>query len=948
MEENILTNISANDFYKIVDLSLLSETIQFIKGNNISLKQSTIYSLIYNNEPYPPKDVLRYMAQLKGYKIDEKTLTGGKANKPFEDLGLSIIKNDEYPFINLSKFNPQIRKYNEAIEKTNWLKEWEIYKFNFVNWINENIDFKNETDDIIKRKIDNSQEIKFDPNTNIKGINFLTSIKRFNDEFITLNDIGVLKSIANNEKEYNEYVGSFSFNSYPKASLYLSLFNPTKFCPYDGESIPSFDFLKSDNINAPKKGYKAFVFYQIYYQNIKNILKNSHLNIDKIKEIIGINNLTELHWNFITQDFLLFIARNIMTTNTLQKKYNEFIEKNDLENWDWYKSIKKFSEAIIEIKIKISKNQIHNYSELNSEFRRIVNNPNEDFLNRYLYISDNGFSTIKQQLIKIEDRKTISEKVINDFTQLKNILLITNKDQCLELINKLINGNNWSVIYRFLRALFPNDFTAVDAPNQFDSLLGKLYNEFGIELEKLTQIDRNNELLNLIEFDDIYKAQIFFWMYRETDEQTENTTNKNQMKTPLNQILFGAPGTGKTYSTKKIAVEIITDKKFNDTEEDRKEIIKLYDEYSEKNQIRFTTFHQSLSYEDFIEGIKPKTIDNKVIYDVKDGIFKTICREATQLKESNNFNEAYNKFIEEITEQGSIELNSLVQNKPFNVKINSNQNCVAIPKTEIGTNMVITKKMIEEYVINNNVLDWKTYTSTIGEYIKSKYNVEVINSENQNKKYVLIIDEINRGNVSSIFGELITLLEEDKRKGNDEKTEVILPYSQKKFSVPNNVYIIGTMNTADRSVESLDTALRRRFSFVEMPSQPKLLENKKLEDAEIYLTQMLTTINDRIELLIDKDHQIGHSFFININNLEELKSTFKNKIIPLLEEYFFGDFGKIGLVLGEAFINEKNGSKVKLANFASYDDTSFLTEKKVYQIKNCDELKAQDFISIYE
>ena len=265
-------------------------------------------------------------------------------------------------------------------------------------------------------------------------------------------------------------------------------------------------------------------------------------------------------------------------------------------------------------------------------------------------------------------------------------------------------------------------------------------------------------------------------------------------------------------------------------------------------------------------------------------------------------------------------------------------------------NLLISEKSVE---IDRNKYPYieKYYVNgyeTLHKYIYKEY-ISLLNVYDcYSTPKVLIIDEINRGNVSSIFGELITLLEEDKRKGNVEEIEVYLPYSQKKFSVPNNIYIIGTMNTADRSVEAIDTALRRRFSFVEMPAQPKLLENKKLEDAEINLTQMLSTINDRIELLIDKDHQIGHSFFINLNNLEELKSVFKNKIIPLLEEYFFGDFGKIGLVLGEAFINEKNISKVKLAKFTPYEDASFLTEKKVYQIKNCYELEAQDFISIYE
>ena len=186
----------------------------------------------------------------------------------------------------------------------------------------------------------------------------------------------------------------------------------------------------------------------------------------------------------------------------------------------------------------------------------------------------------------------------------------------------------------------------------------------------------------------------------------------------------------------------------------------------------------------------------------------------------------------------------------------------------------------------------------------------------------------------------------------DAKNEiwVDLPYSKDKFGVPSNLFIIGTMNTADRSVEALDTALRRRFSFVEMQSNPEKLSNVTLKDANnVDLVKMLACINQRIELLIDKDHQIGHSFFINLKNLNSLRTVFKNKIIPLLEEYFFGDFGKIGLVLGERFLTVKNGNENKgvLAKFEAYDDISFLTEKKVYQINDCNNLEVEDFISIY-
>ncbi len=208
--------------------------------------------------------------------------------------------------------------------------------------------------------------------------------------------------------------------------------------------------------------------------------------------------------------------------------------------------------------------------------------------------------------------------------------------------------------------------------------------------------------------------------------------------------------------------------------------------------------------------------------------------------------------------------------------------------------------------------------------------------------YVLIIDEINRGNVSAIFGELITLLEEDKRKGNSEHIEVKLPYSGDNFSVPNNVYIIGTMNTADRSVEALDTALRRRFSFVEM--QPNPNHEDLSEVGDVKLKKLLKTINERIEVLIDKDHQIGHSYFIGIQGLEDLKRTFKDKIIPLLEEYFYGDFGKIGLVLGEKFIEQTKYEEKVFAKFPYEKD--FLEDKKIYHITPSKDWDEKAFKSI--
>ena len=424
-----------------------------------------------------------------------------------------------------------------------------------------------------------------------------------------------------------------------------------------------------------------------------------------------------------------------------------------------------------------------------------------------------------------------------------------------------------------------------------------------------------------------------------------NEPMKNTDKTPvvpLNQILFGAPGTGKTYHTKKMAVEIINGKKEKDRT--REEINKEYEELIEAGQIVFTTFHQSLSYEDFIEGIKPETIDGNVTYEVKDGIFKSICKNAFSKEiTSDNFEVVYQKLLDEIDNSvdNKLVLETLVHAKEFTIYKNSKNNIRFHSNTEKAYEAVIKKEVLEHYLKTGEALDWAPYTKSVANYIIEKYNY-IQNEAIEPKKHVLIIDEINRGNVSAIFGELITLLEDDKRKGNPEHTEVKLPYSGKEFSVPNNVYIIGTMNTADRSVEALDTALRRRFSFVEMQPNPEILSEVENMD----LSKLLETINQRIEVLIDKDHQIGHSYFIGIQNIDDLRRTFKDKIIPLLEEYFYGDFGKIGLVLGGAFIKLAENQVAFPKNFEYEKD--FLEDKKIYHITSFNEWDDEAFISIYE
>lgn len=461
--------------------------------------------------------------------------------------------------------------------------------------------------------------------------------------------------------------------------------------------------------------------------------------------------------------------------------------------------------------------------------------------------------------------------------------------------------------------------------------------------QKSSYSKHNKEELEKMAFDADFRKEVLDQLktITITDEPMKNTDKTPVI--PLNQILFGAPGTGKTYHTKKMAVEIINGKKAQDRS--REEINKEYEELIEAGQIVFTTFHQSLSYEDFIEGIKPETIDGNVTYEVKEGIFKSICKKAFSKEiTSDNFEVVYQKLLDEIDNSvdNKLVLETLVHAKEFTIYKNSKNNIRFHSNTEKAYEAVIKKEVLKHYLKTGEALDWAPYTKSVANYIIEKYNY-IQNEVIEPNPHVLIIDEINRGNVSAIFGELITLLEEDKREGNPEHTEVKLPYSGDNFSVPNNVYIIGTMNTADRSVEALDTALRRRFSFVEMQPDPKILSDEKYKDVD--LSKLLETINKRIEVLIDKDHQIGHSYFIGIQDIDGLRRTFKDKIIPLLEEYFYGDFGKIGLVLGGAFIESVENEIAFPKNFEYEKD--FLEDKKIYHFTPSKDWDEDTFKSIY-
>ena len=497
-------------------------------------------------------------------------------------------------------------------------------------------------------------------------------------------------------------------------------------------------------------------------------------------------------------------------------------------------------------------------------------------------------------------------------------------------------------------------------------------------------------------------------------EDLSNLNSSNESKTmnqPLNQILYGPPGTGKTYATKELAVKIANPgflvATTLDEAEQRQEISKEYQRLFDAGQIVFTTFHQSMSYEDFVEGIKPvldseetdDATDEKegLKYEIQDGIFKSISNLATGvsgniertteidfgskdfykmslggkhrpeehkwsiknnliflgwggdknftalkgIKDWKSFRDKFKQDYPELVSESKYVIQAvfIFQNMKVGdiVFITKGNNIIDAIGVITGDYFYDDSKEIDNYQFRN--VKWlatdlnaspdvfirkKISQQTIYEFYNNDVKIEVLddyfNSSDlgnaPEKKYVLIIDEINRGNVSSIFGELITLLEADKRIGASDEIRLKLPYSKTEFGVPSNLYIIGTMNTADRSVEALDTALRRRFSFVEVMPNHDILDR---EVEGFNLKNILETINNRVEALLDRDHTIGHSYFIKVDDKASLVHAFKNCIIPLLQEYFYGDYEKINLVLGDGFIYKDQKNTVTFAgnNFNS-------------------------------
>ena len=562
----------------------------------------------------------------------------------------------------------------------------------------------------------------------------------------------------------------------------------------------------------PAKAGKLQDFVLIRFEEIRSGESDSYLSFDGLKTKFPKQQWSPQSSGILIQDQyrtqLHEEWERLDSGSYLRRAFEEWQALPYSEYFDW---IPRYREIV----------------EIVRSFRESGEDADDELVSKIWQSQDNGIANAGRGTIS----KNAYEKNKESFRSLtKQILRSPNSDTFDEVVAQLKEIKNDEnsgldktphlLVRRAFSAADPERFFTIGTDHDFDRLATLLRDRFGdviLKDGKDCWIEKNVQLRSYflskgIPADDLAVFNTFGdYLYKRLQKESkriDQITSPNEIdQSPVvqpraakNVILYGPPGTGKTYKLKNEYFPQYTSNAEG----------QQVDSESSVQRYEFVTFHQSYSYEEFVEGIRPtlgsedESTDD-VSYELKQGVFRRICERAR--------------------------------------------------------------------------------------------------SDRAGNRYALFIDEINRGNISKIFGELITLIEDDKREGAANELSVVLPYSGDSFSVPGNLDIYGTMNTADRSLAHIDTALRRRFTFRELMPEPELLQTTNLKGEEIDLSRMLGALNSRIEALFDREHMIGHAYFLRGKGEtidgSELPDIFQNKIIPLLTEYFFDDWSKVRVVLAD-------------------------------------------------
>jgi 5-methylcytosine-specific restriction protein B len=820
-------------------------------------RKSSIYDLVYNGENYPPKLVISIANRFaNGSELDSNDFYGGKgtpAHELLEKEGFEIIqKNDPIESI--------IENYKKRISKTQ-LKD-EVYKWELVNQYRgrpnpEAVDFHKELKDV-----------KFNNLIYAMGVAVIIHLAKDKPEelrqlFVDLYDES--KDLTERVKSFNKEtlkiyreLGETLQHHQDERSIatYLTFHNSDKYTFYKSSYYKKY--CKLIGIKEAKKNEKYTHYLKLIDEFIEKYIETDTELIEQVKTLIpdfydGTNH------KLLAQDILYQMLDTkaetsywIFQGNPKVFDFETALRQELLTDWtvNAHKDNIKVGDKVI-LWITGSKSGCYALAEVTSEPHQKTSSTDD-----HLWKGDDK-SDLKAD-IKITHNLVdtpILKTVIDSLDELKNLKIgnqgtnfsATEKEyQTILGMSQQIGENLKKINVSDLKLSLNTILYGPPGTGKTFKLQNEYFDLFTVSETSLTKSKYLENIVSDLTWWQVLSIILLDLKKTKVNNISEHELLKIRAKSSnsksIRPTIWGRLQAHTVLDCPNVGVSDRSEPKIFYKDENSNwtvneelleqyypEAISILDEIQNFqpspdkfiNNYEFVTFHQSFSYEDFVEGIKPKMDDQEteVSYEIQDGIFKKLCLKAAA------------------------------------------------------------------------------------------------DPENQ---YALFIDEINRGNVSAIFGELITLIEDDKRTGEENALTVKLPYSKKDLGVPSNLYIVGTMNTADRSVEALDTALRRRFAFEEIMPLPHLLQNINFDGFD--LEEVLETINKRIEALLDRDHCIGHSYFIKIKSEDTaaLKQTFENKIIPLLQEYFYHDYEKIALILGKGFIERKE-IKVEFAFISNLD-----------------------------